>query len=57
MSCIFFTVLSHYKYNVKVITMQYIVLFFQQKISFTNNFTSINIKKAEFNLQMQQNSD
>lgn len=34
MSCIFFTVLSHYKYNVKVITMQYIVLFFQQKISF-----------------------
>lgn len=26
--------------------MQYIVLFFQQKISFTNNFTSINIKKA-----------
>ncbi|EDS03863.1 hypothetical protein ALIPUT_00921 [Alistipes putredinis DSM 17216] len=46
MSCIFFTVLSHYKYNVKVITMQYIVLFFQQKISFTNNFTSINIKKA-----------
>ncbi len=46
MSCIFFTVLSHHKYNVKVITMQYIVLFFQQKISFTNNFTSINIKKA-----------
>ena len=27
--------------------MQYIVLFFQQKISFTNNFTSINIKKAQ----------
>ena len=46
MSCIFFTVLSHHKYNVKAITMQYIVLFFQQKISFTNNFTSINIKKA-----------
>ena len=46
MSCIFFTVLSHHKYKVKLITMQYIVLFFKQKISFTNNFTSINIKKA-----------